>query len=102
MGQCVKIEYTPFQKGGGMKRKRYGNKLKAKVAVAAIKGDRTPNEIASGFGTHVSQINRWKKEALDQLLGLLDKKANINQARDAEKEKDILCQQIGKLQVEVE
>ena len=85
-----------------MKRKRYSNKLKAKVAVAAIKGDRTANEIASEFGIHVSQVNRWKKEALDQLPDLFDKKANTKQAKDSEKEKDILYQQIGKLQVEVE
>lgn len=34
MGQCVKVECTPFQKkGGGMKRKRYSYKLKGMVAV---------------------------------------------------------------------
>jgi transposase len=85
-----------------MKRKRYSNKLKAKVAIAAIKGDRTANEIASEFGIHVSQVNRWKKEALDQLPEIFDKKANARQAKDAEKEKDLLYRQIGKLQVEVD
>ena len=59
MRQCVKVEFTLFERGN-MKRKRYSNKLKAKVALAALKGDRTVNEIASEFGIHVSQVHRWK------------------------------------------
>ena len=35
-----------------MKRKKYSNELKAKVAIAAIKGHKTVNEIASDFGIH--------------------------------------------------
>ena len=85
-----------------MKRKKYSNKLKAKVAVAAIKGDHTANEVASEFGIHVIQVNRWKKEALDQLPDLFDKTAKNKQTQDTEKEKDLLSQQIGKLQVEVD
>ncbi len=47
-----------------MKRKNYSNKLKAKVAVAAIKIDHTANVIASEFGIHVSQVNRRKNSFL--------------------------------------
>ncbi len=85
-----------------MKRKKYSNQLKAKVALAAIKGDRTANEIASEFGIHVSQVNRWKKDALDHLPELFDQQAKSRLVQNAEKEKDQLYQQIGKLQVEVE
>ncbi len=85
-----------------MKRRSYSNKLKAKVALAAFKGDRTVNEIASEFGIHVSQVHRWKKEAIEQLPDFFDKKKSVRKANDAEKEKDLLYQQIGKLQVEVE
>lgn len=85
-----------------MKRKRYSNKLKAKVALAAFKGDRTANEIASEFGIHVSQVNRWKKDAIEQLPDVFDKKKSTKRANDIEKEKDLLYRQIGKLQVEVE
>ncbi len=56
-----------------MKRKRYSDKLKSQVALAAIKGDQTANEIASEFGIHVSQVYRWKKEAIDLLPELFDK-----------------------------
>ena len=85
-----------------MKRKRYSNKLKAKVALAALNGDSTVNEIASEFGIHVSQVNRWKKEVIEQLPDVFDKKKSAKRANDVEKEKDILYRQIGKLQVEVE
>ena len=84
-----------------MKRKRYSNELKSKVALAAIKGDLTVNEIASEYGIHVSQVNRWKKEAIEMLPDLFSNKAS-RKTKDIEKEKDRLYQQIGKLQVEVE
>ncbi len=84
-----------------MKRKRYSDKLKSKVALSAIKGDRTANEIASEFGIHVSQVHRWKKEAIDLLPELFGRKG-AKLTKDIEKEKDILYRQIGKLQVEVE
>ena len=84
-----------------MKRKRYSNKLKSKVALAAIKGHQTANEIASEFGIHVSQVNRWKKEAIESLPSIFgDNKAK--EAKAAELEKNRLYQQIGKLQVEVD
>lgn len=84
-----------------MKRKRYSNKLKSKVALAAIKGHQTANEIASEFGIHVSQVNRWKKEAIESLPSIFgDNKAK--EAKATELEKNRLYQQIGKLQVEVD
>jgi len=49
-----------------MKRKKYSPKLKSKVALAAIKGQKTTNEIGSEFGVHPSQVNRWKKAKLSR------------------------------------
>ncbi len=50
-----------------MKRKNYSKELKTKVALVAIKGNQTVNEIVSEFGIHVSLMNRWKKAAIDAL-----------------------------------
>ena len=48
-------------------RKRYSAEIKAKVALEAIKGQKTANEIAAEYGVHPSQIAQWKKQALDEL-----------------------------------
>ena len=50
-----------------MPRKRYSADIKAKVALEAIKGQKTTNEIAADYGVHPSQIAQWKKQALDEL-----------------------------------
>ena len=84
-----------------MRRKRYSKEFKARVALAAIKGQKTANELASEYEVHVSQINIWKKQALEALPEVFSR----SQAREAEQrevERDRLYQQIGKLQVEVD
>ena len=84
-----------------MKRKRYSKEFKARVALEAIKGQKTAAELASEYEVHVSQINIWKKQALEALPEVFCR----SQAREAEQrevERDRLYQQIGKLQVEVD
>ncbi len=48
-----------------MKRRRFTEEFKAKVALEAVKGQRTVNELAQEFGVHGNQINLWKKQLLD-------------------------------------
>lgn len=43
------------------KRRKLGAALKAKVAIAAVKGDKTTAQLASEFGIHTSQVTAWKK-----------------------------------------
>ncbi|MFP6723158.1 MAG: IS3 family transposase [Candidatus Poribacteria bacterium] len=84
-----------------MKRKRFSKELKAKVAVEAIKSQKPVNELAAEFGLHPTQVNTWKKQAIDAPL----ESFGNNQAKkepNHEEEKDNLYRQIGKLQVEVD
>lgn len=84
-----------------MKRKQYSKELKTKVALAAMKGNQTANEIASEFGIHVSLVNRWKKEAI-QALPLVFGKSQEKQTKATEIERDRLYQKVGQLQVELD
>lgn len=84
-----------------MKRKNYSKELKAKVALAALKGHQTANEIASEFGIHVAQVNRWKKEAIESLPSVFGN-TQAKKDKEVENERNMLYQQVGKLQVELD
>jgi len=84
-----------------MKRKTFSPKLKAKVAIEALKGHQTVNQIASEFDIHPSQVNAWKKLLLEESSDIFSK-GRQHQAENAEEEKDKLYNQIGRLKVEVD
>jgi transposase-like protein len=48
-------------------RRNFGRGFKAKVAIEAIKGEKTINEIASIYEVHPNQVSKWKKQALERL-----------------------------------
>ena len=47
------------------KRKRFQASFKAKVALAALKSDRTTSQLTAAFSVHATQISQWKKQLLD-------------------------------------
>ena len=53
-------------------RRVFGAAFKAKVALAAVRGDKTTAQLASEFGVHTSQVTAWKKQLLDQASGLFE------------------------------
>ncbi len=82
-------------------RKRYSATLKAKVALEAIKGQKTANEIAAEYGVHPSQIAQWKKQVLDGLPDLF----STRESRQAKGEEALIAnlyQEIGQLKVQVD
>ncbi len=48
-------------------RKKYDATLKAKIALEAVKGEKTIAEISSEYGVHSTQIAHWKKQLLEEL-----------------------------------
>jgi len=83
------------------KRKSYSKELKARVALDAIKGQKTVGELATEYAIHTNQISQWKWNLLDGASELFARgRDRGDEAHEAEK--DRLYQQIGKLQVEVE
>ncbi len=84
-----------------MQRKRHSADVKAKVALEAIKGQKTVNEIASEYGVHPTQIAQWKKQALEELPGIFSQRRQKG-AQQEEALKDALYQQIGQLKVELD
>ena len=49
------------------KRRRFAGELKAKIALKALRGDRTLQEIASKHQVHSHQVSAWKRQAIDGL-----------------------------------
>ena len=84
-----------------MGRKSYSGELKARVALEAIKGQRTINEIASEYGVHPNQIVQWKKQATEELPALFSDKRKKKEASEQQLQAQ-LYQQIGQLKVELD
>ena len=83
------------------KRRVFSASFKAKVALAAIRGDKTTAELASKYAVHTSQVTAWKKQLLDQAAGLFaDGRRRQSDEHSAREEE--LYEQIGRLKMEVE
>jgi transposase len=83
------------------KRQTHTAAFKAQVALAALKGDRTVNELASQFGVHPTLIHGWKKHLLQGAEAIFAHGAKTDPG-DAEARKAELFEQIGRLKMELE
>jgi putative transposase len=82
-------------------RKTYSAELKARVALEAIKAQRTINEIAAHYGVHPNQVTQWKKQALAELPHIFAER-RTRMAQDEETLRAQLYQQIDQLKVELD
>jgi len=83
------------------KRRSFSAAYKAKVALAAAKGDKTLSELASQFGVYPNQISAWKKQLIDQLPELFEE-GRRRREPDAGVERAQLYEEIGRLKVELD
>jgi transposase-like protein len=83
-------------------RKKHTATHKAKVALEAIRGLKTANELAQEFGVHPTQVAQWKKIVLDETTTLFDIKRGPQPTAPAHEETDNLYAEIGRLKVELD
>jgi len=84
-----------------MQRKNFSAEFKGKVALEAIKDQKTVNEIASENGIFPNQVIKWKKELVDRISELYSE----NKSKEIKQNEELvphLYQQIGQLKVEVD
>ena len=88
---------------GGMqmisKRRKFSGELKAKIALEALRGDRTLQEIASKHQVHPNQVGAWKRQAIEGLAEVFSNGVERHR-RDNESEVRELHAKIGELIVE--
>ena len=81
--------------------KKYSSDFKVKVALEAIKGQKTVNEISSEYGVHPTQIAQWKKQVVDE-LPLIFARPRSERVKNEEELIASLYQQIGQQKVELD
>jgi transposase-like protein len=82
------------------KRRTFGASFKARVALAAIRGDKTTAQLAGKFGIHGNQVSSWKRQLLEGAAELFAEGRRRKEEPSAKEEE--LFEQIGRLKMEVE
>ena len=82
------------------KRKQYSGAFKAKVALEALKEEKTVAEIASQYQVHPTMAHAWKRELLEKLSGVFEDGRKQKSSEDFSKLTDRLYKQIGQLKVD--
>lgn len=83
-------------------RRRHDAAFKARVALEAMKGDKTISQIASEYGIHPNQVADWKKVLTEGVAGVFDKDAPKHAEEGFERERTELQSKIGELTVKVD
>jgi len=82
-------------------RRSYSAEFKAKIALEAVKGRKTINELAAEQGIHPNQISQWRTQLLEAVPGIFSERGTHREKAAAELQAQ-LYQQIGQLKVELD
>lgn len=84
-----------------MIRKKYSSDFKAKIALDALKSNKTISELSSVHSVHPNQISQWKKQLQEGVKDIFANQAK-NKNHEMERIQDLLYQEIGRLKVELD
>ncbi len=85
------------------KRRNHSSEFKARIALEAIKGLKTVQQIAAENDLHPVQVTQWKGQMLEAAAGVFARgRDKAEESAEAEKEKERLERKVGQLVVEVD
>jgi transposase-like protein len=82
-------------------RRNFSAEMKSRIALEAIKGQKTIQEIASHYGVHPNQVTNWKRQAVEGLSSVFVDRRSRPETNE-ETVKAELYQQIGEMKVELD
>ncbi len=82
-------------------RKKHDAAFKARVALEAVRGEKTVAQISSDYKVHGNQIRQWKKKLLEELPGIFKDRRKKSDKENEELTAE-LYRQIGQLKVELD
>jgi transposase-like protein len=83
------------------KKRSLPGEFKAKVALAALRGDKTLNEVGAQYDVHNNQVSMWKKQLLEAAKDFFSDRRKHREKQDEELVAE-LYRQIGQLKVELD
>ena len=84
------------------KRRTHSSEFKARVAMEAISGRKTIQEIAADHAVHPIQVSQWKRQLLEGASELFTRGKKTREKEESQAKEAELFQQIGRLQMELE
>ena len=81
-------------------RRTFSPQFRAKVALAALKGDKTVAELAEQFELHPNQIIQFRQHAVENMAGLFAKDGAAKPSGPSEADLKVLHAKIGQLTLE--
>ena len=82
-------------------RRNHTSVFKAKVALTALKGDKTLSEIAQQYDVHANQVTEWKRQLLERAAGVFDGGADTGNTESGQDLK-VLHAKIGQQALEID